>query len=137
MRPCRYGCLVHQIMNDNDKLIRLVGRDFRSTEVECTHCCWIGLAGQLIVPDSRSLGQGVVHACPTCDKEIARHRGLSLEEINAELDEIRAELDGLNAIFDGCRKRGQFRYSSEVRIMYIMLNRMSVRLDRVQNMAQP
>jgi hypothetical protein len=70
-------------------LIQLTGINFRNCDVHCLHCDWHGRAGELRVPAPGALENAVEYACPCCSKIIARHPGLSTDEVMKEMLRIR------------------------------------------------
>jgi hypothetical protein len=81
-------------MNTADALIKFTGVSFREQHVECPHCSWKGAAGSLIIPGMDALGESVSYACPQCTRFIARHEGLTKDELQSELEAIREILSG-------------------------------------------
>ncbi len=78
--------------NTTVALKQLSGKDFRSEELACAHCCWQGRAGMLVVPGSAGLADTVNYCCPRCHQIIAEHAGLSTDEVQQELLAIRQML---------------------------------------------
>lgn len=76
----------------HNSLITLTGLEFRQVPVSCPYCYWDGAAGDLIVPGSSALADGVTYHCPVCERAVAHHHGLSDAEVQAELINIRREL---------------------------------------------
>jgi len=83
---------VHEDAKATGPLVCLSGVDFRETAINCPHCRWYGSAGQLKVPATPAEGIAVNYACPRCAALVARHPGLTDQEVMQEMERIRKEL---------------------------------------------